>query len=184
MKKADIYRRAKQMTENSIIEIPSQKQKKQLVTFHIEEHYFGVDILDVKEINSEFQITPIAHAPEEVSGYVNLRGQIYLVVDLRLPLGLKSSSNKGQKPGDKLVIFKESVADPFGIIVDEIGDVINVSEQQIEKISGAAAEEKKFNHAKDLNLITGICKLESDLLMIIYSKNILATVENKNLLTE
>ena len=67
-----------------------ETQKRQFCTFWISGRHLGVDVLDVKEINSEINLTPIFHAPKEVIGYVNIRGQIYLILDLRLILGFES----------------------------------------------------------------------------------------------
>src|SRR5476651_2257824 len=45
---------------------------------------YGINILRVQEIRSFQQPTRIAGAPEEVSGVLNLRGDIVPVVDLRV----------------------------------------------------------------------------------------------------
>lgn len=88
-----------------------------------------MDILDVKEVNSEVDYTPIFHAPEEVRGYVNIRGQLYLLLDLRLILGY---AGKKVDEESRMVLFKSEVGEPFGILVDKIGDTIIVEEDRIE----------------------------------------------------
>ena len=52
-------------------------------TFRLSGRLYGVDIEDVKEINTEVNFTPIFHASREIKGYINIRGQIYLLLDLR-----------------------------------------------------------------------------------------------------
>ena len=52
---------------------------------------FGVDILDVKEVTAETAYTRVAHAPDEVLGLVNIRGHIYLALDLRRLLGMPAT---------------------------------------------------------------------------------------------
>ena len=56
-------------------------------TFRLSDRLYGVNINDVKEINTEISYTPIFHATEEIKGYINIRGQIYLLLDLRKIFG-------------------------------------------------------------------------------------------------
>ena len=60
----------------------------QLVTFHLGNEEFGMDIKKVQEINRMIDITKIPNAPPYVEGVVNLRGKIIPIVSLRTKLGL------------------------------------------------------------------------------------------------
>ena len=137
---------------------------------------YGVDILDVKEINADFSFTPISHAPDEIRGYVNIRGQIHLLLNLGLLLDLPDLTENSSK---KMIVFKSTIGEPFGIEVDKVGDVVNVLPQQIEDrrktISTDLAEERR---SIENNLIKGICKMEQTLMMILQAKNLLPTIEN------
>jgi len=140
------------------------------VSFKIDNELLGVDILDVKEVTSVMEITPIHHAPEEVMGYVNIRGEIHLVINLRYLLGYATSE---KKTDSKIIIFKTSIAEPFGIYVDTIGEVIEVEESYIEPYN-------KSNHSQGkedrlLKLVRGVCKLEEQLLVVLDSKKLLRT---------
>src|SRR5262245_60529706 len=89
-------------------------------TFRVDGRLFGVDILDVKEVTTEITATRIAHTPEEVRGLVNIRGHIYLALDLRLLLGLPPANATGDS---RMVLFKPTVGSAFGVVVDEISDI-------------------------------------------------------------
>lgn len=146
--------------------------KHQFCTFRISGRLFGVNILDVKEINPEAYFTPIFHAPREVKGYVNIRGQIYLILDLRLLLGFES---KVVDESSRLVLFKPEVGDPFGILVDRIGDVVEVDETQIEDSQeGSEKDEHRSQELRD-----GVCKLGEELLVVLNSRNLLKNINNK-----
>jgi chemotaxis signal transduction protein len=147
----------------------TSNQKLQCCTFRIAGRLFGVDIHDVKEIFPEVSLTPVFHAPKEVKGYVNIRGQIYLILDLRLILGHE------EKPVDKescLVLFKPSVAEPFGILVDKIGDVVVVEKEQMEKNRPSLSDVEKRS-----DLINFVCKLEKALLVVLNPKKILEYID-------
>jgi len=133
-----------------------------------------VDIRDVKEINTEVSFTPILHAPRQVKGYLNIRGQIHLVLDLRLILGFEEDPDV---EGKKVIIFKQSVAEPFGVLVDMMGDIIEAEDSQIEdppKEEGLS-EEKQMTLER--RVISGFCKLKSGLLIILNPRNFLKSLE-------
>ncbi len=144
--------------------------KKQFVTFNIGDYYLGIDILDVREINTDFKLTPVYHSHKSISGCLNLRGQIFVIIDLSVSLNLKQTiaTNK------KLIILKESAGPSFGIIVDEISDIEAVHSDLIEEYQyDNDSIEIRIDEVKITGLIEGVCKLENKLMLIINAKNIL-----------
>ena len=145
-------------------------QKRQFSTFWLSGRLFGVDILDVKEINRELKFTPIFHTPREVKGYVNIRGQIHLVLDLRLLLGFET---KELDDNSCMVIFKQTVAEPFGVLVDKIGDVVEVDENDIEdRMESDESVSRDMDSLADINsFIGGVCKMQDNLLVILKARS-------------
>lgn len=150
------------------------KDKVQFCTFWISGRLYGVDILDIKEISTEVVITPIFHAPEEVRGYVNIRGQIYLVVDLPLFLGHKSAEITNE---NRIVIFKDNVGELFGVLVDRIGDVVEVNEQNIEEVQRWRENSENDLNSKVDRVTKGVSKLKGNILVILNSKAFLPEIE-------
>ncbi len=148
-------------------------KKRQFCTFWIAGRHFGVDILDVKVINAEVTYTPIFHAPEEVKGYVNIRGRLYLLLDLRRILGFESREVDAES---RVVLFKSEVGEPFGIIVDRIGDTVIVVEDQIENRRERDKGVPEGGERRSLELGDGVCKLEEGLLVIVRSRNLLKII--------
>ena len=60
----------------------------QLVSFNIGDEEFGVDILQVQEINRMLEVTRVPNAPEHVDGVINLRGKVIPIIDLRRRFGM------------------------------------------------------------------------------------------------
>ena len=150
---------------------------RQFCTFVISDRLFGVDILDVKEINPETDFTPIYHSPKEIVGYVNIRGQIHLVIDLRLLLGYESRLINEKS---RVVLFKTEVGPHFGVMVDQIGDVVEIDENLIEDQRQYHKKSKDDSELKigDSRLITGVCKLNSNLLVILDARKFLKAINN------
>lgn len=140
-------------------------QVRRYCSFWVGGHLFGIDILEVKEINAEIAFTPIFHAPGQVRGYVNIRGQIHLVIDPREPLGLPPEE---KTDGKMLLIFKPAVAEASAMLVDRVGDIIEVPEDRIEddadqKVPGQGGE-----------LATGVCKLDGQLMVVLNPRGFLS----------
>jgi purine-binding chemotaxis protein CheW len=128
----------------------------QYCTFFLDGHYFGIDVLKVQEIIRFQQMTRVPLAPPVVRGLINLRGQIVTGIDLRRRLDMKD------RPADQLPVNVVVKTDDgaVSLLVDEIGDVVEVSEKQFElppeTLRGGARE-----------LVRGAYKLPERLLLIL-----------------
>jgi purine-binding chemotaxis protein CheW len=128
----------------------------QFATFVLDGLFFGVEVLKVQEVIRYQEMTRVPLAPPEISGLINLRGQIVTALDLRRRLELHP------RPADQLpmnvVVRTDDGA--VSLLVDEIGDVVEVSEESFERppetIRGVARE-----------LIRGVYKLKERLLLIL-----------------
>lgn len=153
-------------------------QKHQFCTFQLADRLFGIDILDVKEITQEAQYTTIFHGSPQVQGYVNIRGQIHLVLNMRQMMGFE---RRELDPESRIIIFKPSVGESFGILVDRIGDVVEVEEGTIEerkneKQNGAEGQERR----KNASLGMGVCKLEDNVMVLLDARRFLTKMrENR-----
>jgi purine-binding chemotaxis protein CheW len=128
----------------------------QYCTFYVASHYFGLDVLKVQEIIRYQEITRVPLAPPVVCGLMNLRGQIITAIDLRRRLGL--SERPAEQAPVNVVVHTDDGA--VSLLVDEIGDVLEVSEKLFEPppetLKGTAR-----------NLIRGAYKLKDRLLLIL-----------------
>lgn len=150
----------------------------QYITFWMDHKFYGINILDVKEVNSEFYITPVFHSPKSVLGYVNLRGQLFLIIDLNPVIGAEALNySSEQYSKGKLIIFKERVGESFGIFVDRVGDVLTIENEKIEEFNSINSEKEESDLEKS-RLIDGIVKLEDGLLTIVNAKEIILDQNN------
>jgi purine-binding chemotaxis protein CheW len=115
-----------------------------------------LDVLKVQEIIRYQEMACVPLASPAVRGLINLRGQIVTAIDLRRRLELRD------RPSDQLplnvVVKTEDGA--VSLLVDEIDDVLEVSEKLFERppetLQGTARE-----------LILGAYKLPGRLLLIL-----------------
>jgi purine-binding chemotaxis protein CheW len=142
----------------------------QIVSFKIGNEEYGINILDVQEINRMTQIISIPNTPAFIEGIVNLRGRIIPIVDLRTKLGL----HKKETDNSTRIVVIDLEGKTIGFIVDSVSQVLripaNISEPPPELISGV---NRKF--------IKSVVKLESNLLILL-ELNTLFDSEEKTLL--
>jgi purine-binding chemotaxis protein CheW len=142
----------------------------QICTFSVDGNLFGVDVNDVQEVLRYQELTKVPLAPAVVSGLINLRGEIVTALDMRRRLRLPVRPN-GSLPMNVVVQTKDG---PVSLLVDEIGDVLEVDEQMFEPAPPTLA-------ATVRELITGVYKLEDQLLLVINTERAtdLAPIESE-----
>ena len=149
------------------------EEQRLFCTFRVNGRLFGVDILDVKEVTAETTYTSVAHAPDEVLGLVNIRGHIYLALDLRRLLGMPATN---VTIDSRLVLFKTSVGSAFGVVVDEISEIQTADSNRIEAFTQNDHETAATN-VRRVDLIDAVCKLAGELLIVLNPRRFLAVVE-------
>lgn len=96
--------------------------------FRVADEEYGVSLLEIREIIKLRDITEVPAMPDFVTGVLSLRGIIIPVFDLRLRLGL----GENDAPGRERIIVARKQERVFGLIVDEVFQVINLSVASIE----------------------------------------------------
>jgi len=129
---------------------------KQYCTFRLESYLFGIDVLHVQEIIRQVRTTRVPLAPPVVIGLINLRGQLVTALDLRRRLELPPRADGASTTNVVVTINDVAVA----LLVDEIGDVVDVSEENFE-----ATPETITGPTRDL--ISGVYKLKDRLMLIL-----------------
>jgi purine-binding chemotaxis protein CheW len=134
-------------------------EQNQYCTFYLDNHMFGVKVEQVQEVFRYQAMTTVPLAPPEVRGLINLRGQIITAIDLRLRLGMELL------PGEKLPmnVVVRTADGVVSLLVDEIGDVLEVSDDVYERPPETIPVEVR-------NLVLGVYKLQSKLLLILDSE--------------
>jgi purine-binding chemotaxis protein CheW len=98
-------------------------------TFEVGGLWLGVDVLDVQEVIRHREPTRVPTAPPVVLGLINLRGQIVTMLGLRERLGLAPVPDLGRA----LDVVVRRPGGPVGLVVDEVGDVLEVDETTLSR---------------------------------------------------
>lgn len=129
---------------------------RQYCTFSIADSLYGVPVEQVQELLRAQRMTPVPLAPSGVCGLLNLRGQIVPAVEARERLCVEP--RPAGAPSMNVVV--STPLGPVAIVVDSIGDVLDVDDTQFEPVPDTARNAGK-------ELLVSACKLEQRLLFIL-----------------
>ena len=135
---------------------------RQYATFFVDGLYFGVEVLNVQEVLRYQEMTRVPRADRVIEGLINLRGQIVTAFDMRRRLQLAERAEKVMPIN--VVVRSEDGA--VSLLVDEIGDVIEVNEQDFEPPPETIGEVAR-------QMIEGVYKLEDGLLLVLSTGKVL-----------
>jgi purine-binding chemotaxis protein CheW len=108
-----------------------EPQSHQVLTFVLGGETYGVDILRVQEIRGWSAVTKIPHSPPHVLGVLNLRGAIVPIVDLRTRFALERAEYTAVTVIIVLSVVSATGRRDFGVVVDGVSDVVDVSSAEI-----------------------------------------------------
>jgi purine-binding chemotaxis protein CheW len=142
----------------------------QLVTFKLGNETYGIDIMDVKEIQRLQETRPIPNAPSYVEGIFKLRNDIIPVVNLHKRFHIKKAETSEEDAILSGIIILDIDGMRIGVIIDRVARVVTVEYDQIQPppqiISGIGAE-----------YIQGVVRQEEGYLIILNIRKLFSTKE-------
>ena len=136
-------------------------QAGKFLSFVLGEEEYGLEILKVQEINGMMDITRVPRTPEYVLGVINLRGRVIPVISLRQKFNMAMVEDTEKTCIIVVQVQYQDTQLTMGIVVDEVSEVLNISDGQIEPPPsfGGGMEEADF--------ITGMGKLEDKVVILL-----------------
>ncbi len=126
---------------------------------------YAVPIEQIREIRNFSEITNVPKAKKYVKGVMNLRGLIIPVIDIKKRLGFGEADTLNQS-NYKIIItdVRDSI---YGIIVDKVEKVLEITSEQIEPIPSNSFESHHY--------IKGVAKIQGQLIVLL---DIIALLED------
>lgn len=145
-----------------------EKEVKQYIVVKIGSEQYGIDISYVDNIVRMQKITRVPKAQSHFKGIINLRGEIVPVMSIRKKMGLEDDVFTN---ASRIIILKIEEKGVLGIIVDEVKEVMTLSEDEIDKAVNNPKEGKG-------NFINGIGKNGDELVSLFEINSIVEEKEN------
>ena len=109
-----------------------EKESKQYIVVMVGSEQYGIDISYIDNIVRMQKITRVPKAQPYFKGMINLRGEVVPVMSVRKKMGLEDDVFTN---ASRIIIIKLEESGSFGIIVDEVKGVVNLSDDEIDNIS-------------------------------------------------
>ncbi len=111
----------------------------QYIVIQLGVEQYGIDIQYVDNIVRMQNITRVPKVPQYINGVINLRGEVIPVMSIRLKMGYEVDEFT---KSTRIIILKLEQHGTIGIIVDQVNEVVTLTNEQIEKFSFDTKDEK------------------------------------------
>lgn len=135
----------------------------QYVAFRVSGESYGLSIGQISEISKLFDTTPVPRTSDFVVGIGNVRGSVIPIIDLALRLQL-SPQPKGR---EARVLIVRHMGELYGLVVDEILDVVTIAPEDLEEAPGAIVGSRG-------EYIRALTRFEDDILIVLELSTVLA----------
>jgi len=137
--------------------------------FNLGNEIYGIPILKIITIERKMDITPVPRTPSFVKGITNLRGKIIPVMDLKEKFGIGKAEVTERTCTIIVDIKTDSGIQRNGLMVDEVSEVLDISEGYIEPVP-------KYGDTQiDQEFMSGIGKIKDRVIILLDIQKILAS---------
>ncbi|WP_321341811.1 chemotaxis protein CheW [uncultured Cohaesibacter sp.] len=138
------------------LEDDSVNETIQYVTIFISGQLFGLPINRVHDVFVPESVTRVPLSQVEIAGVLNLRGRIVTAIDMRKRLGLPPH----EYVGSMMAIGIEFKEESYGLIIDSVGEVLDLSETSREAVPSNL-------DSRWADIAAGVHRLEKELMVIL-----------------
>jgi len=128
----------------------------QLVVFRLGDEEFGIPIEQINEIIRAKAITFVPGSPDFIDGVANVEGNIAVIINLKKRFSLCVKKNETAK---HIIMIKQD-RDLFGLLVDEVVEVLKVPAANIHDVPELVSQ-------IDQTYISGVLSLGNRLIIIV-----------------
>ena len=150
--------------------VTTVSESKQYIAIKLGSEQYGIDIKYVDNIIRNQRITRVPKAQPYFKGVINLRGEVIPVMSLRLKFGLEQDEYTS---ATRIIIIKLEPQSAVGLIVDEVREVVELTEDAIEKHTAADLHDEKAQY------LSGVGKNGDSLISLL---NIASVIIDKDMI--
>ena len=140
----------------------------QYIVIKLGQEQYGIDIKYIDNIVRMQSITRVPKVAPYIKGVINLRGEVIPVISIRMKMDLPEDE---YQKNTRIIILKLEQYGTIGIIVDEVKEVVNLAEEEIEKMVYDPKDEKA-------GYLFGIGKYDGELISLLDLNVALSVKEN------
>ncbi|MDS0524136.1 chemotaxis protein CheW [Clostridium sp. SHJSY1] len=142
-----------------------------ILIFNLNGEHYATDISDVERILGYIEPTGMPDAPSFVEGVINYENSILPIINLSKKFNFQLLKEQAEKEVKKIIVVKRDKK-KFGVIVDTVYEVSNVSSDSFEEAPTITSSSSK-------NYIEGLIKLEDKIVILLNLVKILSEDEEE-----
>jgi purine-binding chemotaxis protein CheW len=144
------------------------------LTFTLNDLFYGLEVSLIREIFLLPELTPIAEAPKDIIGILNLRGSILPVMHLERRLG--QTQHQCQLSDRVIVIEWEGIQ--IGLVVHSVEEVATIAPANLEA-------EPNYGHASPVHsaFVAAIAKVDEAMIVLLNPETLIREPDQVALLT-
>jgi purine-binding chemotaxis protein CheW len=123
---------------------------------------FGIPVTNIRDVLKPIRITHIPLSKPEIIGFMNLRGRIVTVIDMRKRLATEGADEAPKK----MFVVVENEHELYSLQVDEVGDSKTLPRASFENNPENMPEQWK-------TISKGIFKLDKELMLVLDVANVI-----------
>ena len=140
----------------------------QYIVIKLGQEQYGIDIKYIDNIVRMQSITRVPKVAPYIKGVINFRGEVIPGISIRMKVDLPEDEDQ---KNTRIIILKLEQYGTLGIIVDEVKEVVNLAEEEIEKMVYDPKDEKA-------GYLFGIGKYDGELISLLDLNVALSVKEN------
>lgn len=153
------------MEENTVL-----NETKQYIVVKLDDEQYGIDINYIDNIVRMQRVTRVPKTQPYFLGVINLRGEIVPVMSMRLKFELEPKETTNTT---RIIIIKTEANAKVGVLVDEVREVVTLSEADVEKAVHENGKEDGYAY------LTGVGKYNDTLISLLNITGLLGEIESE-----
>ena len=149
-------------------EVKTEGDSIQYIVIKLGAEQYGIDIKYVDNIVRMQHITRVPKVPAYLKGVINLRGEVVPVMSLRRKFELPDKENTN---ASRILILKVEGNAKIGILVDEVREVVTLTDDDIEQIATESGDTRTY--------LTGVGKYNESLISLLNIGALIADIDNE-----
>lgn len=141
----------------NLSDVKTEQEAIQYIVIKLGSEQYGIDIKYVDNIVRMQHITRVPKVADYLKGVINLRGEVIPVMSLRIKMELPADE---LTKATRIIILKLEQHGTIGVIVDEVKEVVTLSQDEIEKVSYDGTDER-------INFVLGVGKHAGELISLL-----------------
>jgi purine-binding chemotaxis protein CheW len=135
----NVIEQVRRAQQNHLASDTLDSPQQQYLTFRLNEEWYGLSVHQLVEVLPTPKITRVPSVPDHILGVMNFRGKVLSAIDLKKLFDLPES----ESTADQAIVVVEHGEMQTGLLVDEIGDLIDLALEDLSEEAITAGESQR-----------------------------------------